>query len=215
MNYLAHAYLHLDSPYFAAGTALPDWMSIVDRKNRPRRQYALPVITHADPRIAATASGCVQHHADDDRFHQQPAFVTLSTQFAVGLRSLLPAGMGHQAGFVGHISVELLLDAVLIERDPRLLDAYYRTLAEVDPHVVQQAANTICRRPVTRLVELLPRFIDARFLASYSHDRTLLASLNGVMSRVALPPLPDSLIDWLGEARRQVRTAADQLLAPG
>ncbi len=29
VNYLSHAYKHLHDPYFVAGTALPDWMSVV------------------------------------------------------------------------------------------------------------------------------------------------------------------------------------------
>ena len=147
MNYLAHAYRHLSDPYFAAGTALPDWMSVVDRKNRARRQYAEPVTTHSDPRIAAFARGCLQHHADDLWFHQNERFIVLSTQFAVELRELLESGLGHQAGFVGHISVELLLDAILAERHPELIDNYYAVLAALDVEVVQAAANAICRQP--------------------------------------------------------------------
>lgn len=211
MNYLAHAYHHLDTPYFAAGTALPDWMSVIDRKNRARRQYAQPVTSHADPRIADFARGCLQHHADDLWFHQNPTFVSLSTQFAVELRGLLQAGMGHQAGFVGHISVELLLDAMLMERRPTLLDDYYAMLAGLDVETVQTAANAICRQPVTRLVELVPRFIESRFMASYSDDVLLLRSLNGVMKRIGLPPLPEEVAGWLASARIRVRQQADLL----
>ncbi len=212
MNYLAHAYQHLGDPYFAAGTALPDWMSVIDRPNRARRQYAEPITAHEDPRIAAFASGCVQHHEDDLWFHQNERFVKLSTEFAVELRSYLEAGLGHQAGFVGHISVELLLDAILIEREPGLADEYYAVLASLDIATVQLAANHICRQPVTHLVELLPRFIDARFIVNYSEDELLLRSLNGVMKRIGLPKLPDEIVPWLSQARLRVRESADQLL---
>ncbi len=212
LNYLAHAYQHLHTPYFAAGTALPDWMSVIDRKNRARRQYAEPVVTHPDPQISAFAQGCLQHHADDFWFHQSQCFVALSTQFAVELRGLLEEGLGHQAGFVGHISVELLLDAILVERHPSLLDDYYGMLASVEVDVLQTAANAICRQPVTRLVELVPRFIEARFLADYSDDVLLLRSLNGVMKRIGLPRLPESVAAWLAIARVRVRAQADQLL---
>jgi hypothetical protein len=212
LNYLAHAYHHLDNPYFAAGTGLPDWMSVVDRKNRPRRQFAEPVAEHSDPSIAAFARGCLQHHADDFWFHQNERFVTLSTQFAVELRELLEPGLGHQAGFVGHIVVELLLDAILIERDPSLLDSYYAALESLDVELVQAGANAICRQPVTRLVELVPKFIEVRFLADYSDDVLLLRNLNRVMKRVGLPLLPDSVAGWCSLARQRVRASADELL---
>jgi len=214
VNYLAHAYRHLSDPYFAAGTALPDWMSVVDRKNRARRQYAEPVTTHGDPRIAAFARGCLQHHADDLWFHQNERFVVLSTQFAVELRELLELGLGHQAGFVGHISVEMLLDAVLAERQPELIDNYYAVLAALDVDVVQAAANAICRQPVMRLAELLPKFIDIRFLADYREDELLLKNLNRVMKRIDLPLLPENVAQWLASARLRVRQSADQLLEP-
>jgi len=212
LNYLAHAYQHLDDPYFVAGTALPDWMSVIDRKNRPRRQYAEPIVGHSDPRFDAVARGCLQHHADDLWFHQSQAFVTLSTQFAVELRGLLAEGMGHQAGFVGHIAVELLLDAVLIERSPGLLDQYYAVLSSLEAAHVQAAANAICRQPVTQLVELLPRFIEVRFLQQYVQDESLLRSLNGVMRRIGLPLLPAHVTPWLAESRVRVTALCDQLL---
>ncbi len=214
LNYLAHAYQHLDDPYFVAGTALPDWMSIIDRKNRARRQFAEPVATHSNPLIASFARGCIQHHDDDRWFHQTEIFVMLSTAFAVELRDLLEPGLGHQAGFVGHITVELLLDSTISEQEPQALDNYYSTLQSLDADLVEQAANEICRSPVTRLAKLLPRFVDARFLADYHDDELLRSRLNGVMQRIALPQLPPQISGWLASARIRVRQSADALLAP-
>lgn len=214
MNYLAHAYRFLDDPYFVAGTALPDWMSVIDRKNRARRRFAEPVTEDCDPQIAALAKGCVQHHDDDDWFHRSDAFVEMSTRFAVELRTLLATGLGHQAGFVGHIAVELLLDSVLVARHPGILDDYYSSLASLNREKLQEAANKICPRPVTRLTALLPRFIEERFLADYQDDERLRMRLNGVMRRVGLPMLPPPVTDWLGSARLRVHTAADRLLRP-
>ncbi|MEZ6135973.1 MAG: hypothetical protein R3C53_13815 [Pirellulaceae bacterium] len=212
MNYLAHAYRYLDRPYFAAGTALPDWMSVIDRKNRARRQFAEPVADDDDPEIAAFARGVMRHHDDDRWFHSSQPFVQLSTKFAVELRERLAKGMGHQAGFVGHIAVELLLDAALIQRHPELLREYYQTLEDLDHHKLQTAANKICRKPISQLVVLVPRFIQERFLADYPNDSLLLNRLNGVMRRVGLPPLPENITPWLAEARPQVSDAADELL---
>ncbi len=197
-----------------AGTALPDWMNIIDRKNRARKQYAEPLADDPDAIVAAVARGCIQHHVDDDWFHQSATFVALSTKFAVEVRGQLEGDLGHQAGFVGHISVEMLLDWVLFEREPGLLDGYYQTLSRLDPVQVQVAASRICARPVTKIPVLLPKFIDARFLADYDDDTLMLEKLNGVMRRVKLPALPDRLVDWVGSAREEVSAAADQLLTP-
>lgn len=189
-------------------------MSAIDRKNRARRRYAEPVQFNPDPEIAAFAAGCVQHHDDDHWFHTNERFVTLNTQFAVELRDLLEKGLGHQAGFVGHISVELLLDAILCERDSELVDEYYATLKSLNTEKMQVAANEICRKPVTKLAILIPRFVDERFLADYYDDDLLRMRLNGVMRRIGLPLLPPTVAEWLSTARTRVRNAADELLTP-
>ena len=210
MNYLAHGYQYVDDPYFVAGTALPDWMSVLDRRNRARSQAAQIWVDSSDSSLASFARGVVQHHEDDRWFHQTASFTMLSTQFAVELRDYRL--VGHQAGFLGHIAVELLLDAVLVEEVPERLFAYYNALSQLDPSRVQAAANRILPRPVDRLTYLVPRFINERFLADYADDRLLWGRLNHVMRRVGLEPLPDGIIAWLGEARGRVRKQARQLL---
>lgn len=211
MNYLAHAYRFLDRPLFAAGTALPDWMNVVDRKNRARQQYAEPVLLDPNPHFAEFAAGVIQHHQDDFWFHGQAVFVELSTRFAVELRQQLEPGMGHQAGFLGHIAVELLLDSALIERNEGLLEQYYEMLDRLDAELVQLAANKILRKPVDRIALLIPRFSQERFIADYVDDSRLLYRLGGVMRRVGLPPLPD-ITEWLQSARVRVYDQYQSLL---
>jgi hypothetical protein len=40
MNYFAHARPFLDQPYFMAGTGVPDWLTVVDRRVRLRAKHA-------------------------------------------------------------------------------------------------------------------------------------------------------------------------------
>jgi hypothetical protein len=210
VNYLSHGFRFTDSPYFVAGTALPDWMSVLDRRNRAKSSIAAEHISHEDEQLAAMARGVMQHHEDDRWFHQTEAFARLSTKFAVELREYVL--VSHQAGFLGHIAVELLLDSVLIEEVPGRLDAYYNALSQLDPVTVESLAQRLLPRPVERLRLLLPRFIAERFLADYADDAALWKRLNHVMRRVGLAPLPESVIDWLGTARTRVHAAADELL---
>lgn len=213
LNYLAHAYRHLDRPYFAAGTALPDWMNVIDRKNRARRQFAEPVLQDADPYIVQFAAGVLQHHEDDQWFHGQECFIQLSSQFSIELRRFLGAGLSHQAAFVGHISIELLIDAWLIECDGSLVDRYYQMMHTLDVQRAQTAANKILRRPIDKLPMLFERFSQERFIADYVDDSGLQYRLGGVMRRVGLPPLPD-LSSWLPDARTRVYDKAPRLLPP-
>ncbi len=70
MNYLAHGWPFLDDPYFLAGTAVPDWLSVADRQVRARGKQAVPLGNDDDLRVAAVARGIVQHHEDDRWFHE-------------------------------------------------------------------------------------------------------------------------------------------------
>src|SRR4051812_38665606 len=119
MNYLAHGWRFTAEPYFLAGTAAPDWMNVIDRKLRLRSRVATRFVGNPDTQLASVARGVVQHHADDAWFHATPAFNELSLAFAVELRDALPGDEGFRPSFLGHIMVELLLDAVLAEENPR------------------------------------------------------------------------------------------------
>lgn len=214
MNYFAHGRKFLDDPYFLAGTAVPDWLSVVDRKVRARSKLARPFVSDADPRIAAVAGGIVQHHHDDDWFHRSRAFAELSLQFTVLIRDLLTPDDGFRPSFLGHILVEILLDAVLIARDPGRLDAYYEALDQIDPQVVGDAVNRMATRSTALLAYFIPRFSSVRFLYDYLDDGTLLLRLNNVMRRVKLTPLPDAMIAFFPEARRLVEQRQFELLDP-
>src|SRR5690606_20414525 len=103
MNYFAHGWRYTNEPYFLAGTATPDWLSVVDRKMRARAKRAALFVDNANPQLAQLARGIVQHHADDDWFHQTPAFTEMSLQFTVAIRDLLSPDDGFRPSFLGHI----------------------------------------------------------------------------------------------------------------
>ncbi len=212
MNYLSHAYKHLDDPYFVAGTALPDWMNVIDRRNRARGQSARPWVDDRDLRLASFARGVLQHHHDDRWFHQTEAFSVLSAQFTRELRPMALDPSGHQAGFVGHIVVELLLDSVLSDDNPEYLIGYYGAIESLDLALLQSIANRICTKPFSGLEQLVPRFCRERFLDDYADNEKLWVRLNHVMHRVRLQALPRQLIDWLPTARDRVRQRAIDLL---
>ena len=219
MNYFAHGFRFIDQPYFLAGTAVPDWLSVVDRKVRSRSKGAQQLVDDDDPHVAAVARGIVQHHHDDDWFHQTRAFAELSWQFTVTIRDTLQASDGAsddglRPSFLGHILVELLLDSVLAEESPGELDRYYAALEEVDPGLVQATVNRIAPRPADRLAEFIELFRQHQFLFDYTEDDKLLFRLNQVMRRVKLAALPESLAEAFGEFRKAVRKRATELLTP-
>lgn len=212
MNYFAHGRPFLQDPYMLAGTAVPDWLSVVDRRVRARARLARPHLEDGDLRVAGVARGVVRHHDDDDWFHRTRAFSELSMDFTVAIRDLLAPDNGFRPSFLGHIMVEILLDAELIRRNPGQLDAYYRAINVADPGVVSQAVGRIATGPVDGLPRMIQLFGTERFLYDYLDDSKLLKRLNRVMQRVRLPALPMSFHDFLPDARRAVRRQLTGLL---
>ena len=212
MNYFGHGYQHVDDPYFLSGTAVPDWLGVIDRRVRARARLAKPWTADADPQLAAVAAGVVRHHEDDDWFHRTRAFAELSLTLTVEVRELLAGDPGFRPSFLGHILVAILLDGALITRDVTRLERYYQALESVDPAAVSRAVHRMTTGPVPTLERMIPLFCAERFLYDYLDDAKLLSRLNRVMKRVKLPQLPPVFLTFLPEARRRVYGRCDELL---
>lgn len=214
MNYFAHGISFLDRPYVLAGTAVPDWLSVADRKVRLRPRRVEPFLDDGDPIRADVAAGVARHHADDDWFHRTPAFYDVSGVMTRRIRAVLGTDDGFRCSFLGHVITELLIDAVLIARHPERLDAYYSVLESLDPAAVQAAVNAMAKRPTQRLATFIELFVREEFLRDYLDEGRLLYRLNQVMRRVRLKPLPEELLDVLCWGREHVAGNLDALLTP-
>jgi hypothetical protein len=120
---------------------------------------------------------------------------------------------GLRPSFLGHLLLEILLDAALIEEKPHLLQRYYRLLEEIEPDLVQEAVNRMAPRPTGRLSIMVAEFRRQRVLWDYLDDGKLLMRLNQIMRRVKLPLLPENFVDVLPSARLMVGERKDELLA--
>jgi hypothetical protein len=215
MNYLAHGIRFLDRPYFLAGTCAPDWLSAMDRSVRLRTKSAAPFVEDADPRLAEFARGVVQHLEDDDWFHGTRGFAEVTGDLAAAFRKAIGSDHPTPCSFLGHIVMEMLLDAELVRRNPGVLEAYYEALSAVDPGVVEDSINRCAARgQTTRAREFIPLFIAERFLPDYVTTPGLSHRLNQVLRRVRLTPLPGEAHAALDVGRRLVADRFEDLLPP-
>jgi hypothetical protein len=205
----------LHDPYLLAGTAVPDWLGLVQRDVRVTEAAVRPWTGHADPLLRATAAGMLLHLEDDRWFHSAPAFLELCRQFAGAIRRRLADSEQLRPSFAAHVAIEMLLDGVLESEIPGLVDTYYQTLALVDPHTLEQLVGRVCGRPLATLAPHLERFQGWRFLGDYNDDERLRVRLNQVLSRVDLPPLPPAFSGLLPDMRAVVRLRQRELLPRG
>ncbi|MEM1070759.1 MAG: hypothetical protein AAGI63_17780 [Planctomycetota bacterium] len=213
MNFLCHALPYMDEPLVAVATGIPDWLSLVDRRIRARAKAAKPHLQSDDAMLRAVARGVVQHVEDDRWFHATRAFAEVNLQLAVQLRDLLPGDAGFRPTFVGHILVEMLLDSFWVRDDRNLCDQYYDAVATVPSEDVQRCVNVITGNPTDGLVAVMERFSEMQFLYDYTDRSRLLFRVNQVLRRVRLPPLPETLLEWLPDAEKLVESRRRELLA--
>lgn len=212
MNCFTHALPFLDDAYFVVGSCLPDWLSAFDRKCRLREKAAREFVEHQDPIVAAVARGVVQHHQDDDWFHRGPAFNEMILNYGMELRQLLGGERSMRPSFVGHIIVEIFLDAYLHDQHPGQMDRFYRQVESVDPEKVQAASNRFATRETEQLANGIRRFVKEKFLYDYSTDEGVVFRINQVMKRVGLSLVPPEVLEWTPNARQQVYDRAAELL---
>ena len=212
MNYFSHAMPFLADPYFVAGTAVPDWLGVVDRGVRLKAKNVEPLAAHPNGETAAVARGLLQHFRDDSRFHNTRAFAETTLELSAAIRRVLAADNGFRPSFLGHVLIEVLLDWTLMEDNPGGLDSYYRALESVDPGAVQEAVNRMSARGTDRLAPMIFLFCRERILSDYGQDGKLLGRMNQVMRRVGFPPLPEGVQELLPAARQLVRRRQHELL---
>jgi hypothetical protein len=207
VNYLAHAAAFLaaaDTPddglvaWRVAGTSLPDWLRVVDKRARLRPEVLDGVFVDDDARFAALRDGARRHHDDDLRFHADDAFDAVAADVAARLRALDPA---LRASTLGHVLVEMLLDATLMARRPALIDRYYEVLDGLDEAHIAAFARRATGRPLEHAEHLIDRFRRSRFLFAYRDDDGLLDCLVGVCRRAGLQPPPSSSRPVIAAAR--------------
>ncbi len=214
MNYFAHALNHLNRPYFVAGTGIPDWLSVVDRKVRFRPHHLEPFADASGSIAAEVAAGALQHLHDDGWFHATRGFAEVTTELTHLFRSRLGADDKYHCGFLGHVGMELLLDGLLIERFPDEFEEYWRVLAGLDSQAVEIAVNLVGRQPTNRLAWFIDLFRREQFLRCYLDSHRLLTRLNQVLTRVKLSPLPAKATSILEASRSIVRDRLSDLLPP-
>ena len=213
MNYLAHGYRFLDSPLFLAGTAVPDWLSVVNRRVRARGQLTQSVVDATDCKhVRDIGRGILQHHRDDDTFHRCAPFQQMEADLSRQFRRHMPDKYDHRPSFLGHIVVELMLDAALAAKDETLLDRYYAAMNLVDSGQVERVVNQMATTQTDRLGWFIDRFREERFLEDYVDDERIFVRINQVLRRVKLPAMENSAIAVLASARELLLQRGNELL---
>jgi hypothetical protein len=184
----------------------------VNRKVRLRPKALQPFLDHPDAFVSALATGAQRHLDDDGWFHSTRGFAEVTAELGLLFRQRLNGSDGFRCGFLGHLALELLLDAILWEQYPAAMDHYYELIASIDPARVEDVVTEIAGVRPERLAYFIDLYREEQILRDYADDNRLLRRLNQVLRRVTLSPLPETAADWLAEARQIVRARVADVL---
>jgi hypothetical protein len=145
-------------------------------------------------------------------FHCTRGFAEVTAELGLLFRDRLQGSDGFRCGFLGHLVLELLLDAILWKQFPSAMDTYYNLIAEVDSARIEEVVTEIAGVRPEQLAWFIDLYREEQILRDYADDNRLLRRLNQVLRRVKLSPLPETAADWLADARDIVRSRVSDVL---
>lgn len=198
MNFLSHYFLDRntnDNCYFFAGLCVPDLLSLYARIFRiPFQKIEFEEEEKSD--YNNFLKGLKRHEQVDGLFHNSEFFRQQMRNVSELLRAQKFHSQNLRSFFLAHIVVELMLDKILIQRYPELLDDYYKTLERVDLNLFYQFLNQMNQKwmgtdekNILTLKDAMQRFCKRKFLTGFVNRANIIFALNRMRMSVGLDEL--------------------------
>lgn len=181
LNYLSHYYVDYpeDRPYYVLGLILPDLV----RKIEPRkiRFSAEALMLESPPSEIADHlnQGIMRHLEVDILFHNSPYFHKGCQVIKDWLSRFTYKSIPNRIHIFAHVLLEIMIDRVLIKKDPEIMDRFYNNLDQVEKQPLLDffAHNGIIHSAET-VYERVRYFCEDRFLCRYPDNDMMLYALN-------------------------------------
>lgn len=188
MNFISHFFLdrHLVNSTFFVGTATPDLLSIFNPRFRIKWSHIRRLETEGFNKAElALYKGVYRHFIADKVFHSSPHFTEETLFLSDLLKQQLPADSVHRKPHLAHWMLELILDKVLIQKHPEILDQYYNHFAVVSPfEEIRQITEKITGSSLQNYESYLNKFLLNRYLENYTDWDHIKYVLERIMRRV-------------------------------
>lgn len=207
MNYLAHyvaAQRRSTYPDFLLGSVVPD---IVGAWNRQYKFFRKAVAEHLERPDDALWRGIDHHLRSDAIFHRMSFFKEANDRLFQSFLEHLRPYTDARIFFLSHVSVEFLLDHMILETRPGLAEIFYADLSRSDlARIARVLAGHFDTDP-RPLMSHFQHFLRLRFVDAYRSLDGLLNGLNGMLRRAGQPTLDDSAAGiWQSLIQNEKRT---------
>ena len=164
MHFLSHYYVDRskNDPFFVLGALLPDIIPHFTKTYNSKIRYKEWDI--GEP-LASIHRGVLRHFELDAVFHSSLVF---KESCHLATQRMSAEGLDREKyrfWFLSHITIELMLDRILIMNEPNLANQYYKVLNYVDINKLSAYLNFIATdEEKSKILTNFIRFLDVRFL---------------------------------------------------
>ncbi len=213
VNYLSHYYFDQDeeNKYYNIGLILPD----LARHYIPKlRINPYKNITFTTKEISSMNDGTNKHFASDRKFHNWMVFVDLTNKATDMIRESGDKDINRDY-FITHIMVEVLLDKILLDKNPNLANDFYAMVDSVEQEWILKFMRYAGLQDDELWKGQHKRFMKAGWLKNYTTLENVVGAVEQVCRSLDMIELSDDqrqlLIDICETIEPQLARSIDAL----
>jgi hypothetical protein len=184
MNFLSHYYFDRKNTnaYEVIGAILPDLIKNANKTWNPHPEKNEAIFTK-NPIHASLLKGWKRHLKVDNLFHNSDFFKHHQHQIKLSLKDNL-VGSPVKPFFLGHVSLEIMIDSLLITEKLIDVSTFYSHLNHVDTGELTSFL-TLCEIPdLNQFFRFFNMFIKEEYLYSYAQSEKITYALKNICKRI-------------------------------
>lgn len=191
MNFLSHFYFDRDTsnPELVLGCVLPDLVKNANKAWNIHPEKKVHLFKDSE-KLKSILTGW-QRHLDVDRYFHSSDFFLEHTQAIKKNIAPILEDSEVRPSFLAHISLELMLDSILLTLKEINAFHFYEQLANAERPVIKQFLELSMVADTARFFRFFDEFLEVNYLHSYSQSENLIYALNRVCMRLWSDPLND------------------------
>ncbi|SEN58076.1 hypothetical protein SAMN05216436_11876 [bacterium A37T11] len=192
MNFLSHFYFERFNPQPAlvTGSVLPDLVKNADKtiNLHPQKHEELFHENYLEQQLFL---GWKRHIETDRLFHNSDFFYRWTHELKIAIDPIL-TGTNIRGSFLSHISLELLLDHLLLEDNLVHEDDFYNLLNITDRSAIVLFLNHCGLINTQFFFKFYEKFVREKYSRQYRNVKQLSSALGNICNRI----WPEKLSEW-------------------
>lgn len=189
MNFLSHFYFERNTanPELVLGCVLPDLVKNANKSWTIHPEKKAHLFAHSE-KLESILTGWQRHLEVDRYFHNSDFFLEHTQAIREKVAPIL-VDSEVRPFFLAHISLELMLDSILLTRENINAFSFYDQLARVERNELKHFLELNKITDTGRFFRFFDQFLEVNYLHSYSESQNLIYALNRICMRIWQDPL--------------------------